>query len=154
MGRAGWVYVRGRRAVTNFLYLNCGFLPRSSGDSLVSGAHAHTRKRLTGRLCWSIMVSRVARIRGPNVRSEPARSHTFLASGPRAMATPWDPRGQTFVASPYSRNVNLDYFETFINDIALYDNTSFILIPYHNRTFLSYEGKHIVKTFIATVFMH
>ena len=25
------------------------------------------------------------------MRSEPVRSHAFLASGPRAMATPWDP---------------------------------------------------------------
>jgi hypothetical protein len=32
----------------------------SAGDWLVSGAYALTRKRLTGRLCWSMMVSRVA----------------------------------------------------------------------------------------------
>ena len=100
MGRAGWVYVRGRCAISNFFSLNCGFLPCSSGGWLVSGAYAFKRKRVTGRLCWSTVVSRVARIRGLNVRrSEPARSHDFLASGPRAMATPWDQRGSTFVAS-------------------------------------------------------
>ena len=35
-----------------------------------------------------MMVSRVVRIRGPNlIRSEPARFQAFLASGPRAVAT-------------------------------------------------------------------
>ena len=38
-----------------------------SGDWLVSGAYVFTRKRLTGRLCWSMMVTRVARIRGPKL---------------------------------------------------------------------------------------
>ena len=94
-----------------FIYLNCGFLPRSSGDWLVPGAYALTRKRLTGRLCWSMVVGRVARIRGPNARrSEPARSRAYLASGPKAMATPRNPRGNTFVASPCSRSVMPSFY--------------------------------------------
>lgn len=50
---------------------------------------------------------------------------------------------------PYSI---VDYFEKFINDIVLHDNTSFILIPYHNRTFSSYGGKHIVRSFYSSRF--
>ena len=50
---------------------------------------------------------------------------------------------------PYSI---VDYFETCINDIVLHDNTSFILIPYHNKSFSCYGGKNIVKTFYSNRF--
>ena len=79
--------------------------------------------------CRSMVMSRVARIRvnrlncGPSVRrSEPSRTQAFLASGPRAMAAPWDPRGGTFVASPCSRNVAPSFSRTSLPTFRLLEH--------------------------------
>ena len=54
-----------------------------------------------------------------------------------------------YKALPYTI---IEYFETCVNDIFLHDNTSHILIPYHNKTFSAYGGKNIVKTFYSNRF--
>ena len=46
----------------------------------------------------------------------------------------------------------IDAIETYINNIFLQDNTSYILIPYHNKTFSSFGSKNIVKTFYSNRF--
>lgn len=46
----------------------------------------------------------------------------------------------------------IEYIETCISDAFLHDNTSYILIPYHNKAFSCYGGKNIVKTFYSNRF--
>lgn len=46
----------------------------------------------------------------------------------------------------------IDAIETYVNKIFLQDNTSYILIPYHNKTFSSFGAKNIVKTFYSNRF--
>ena len=46
----------------------------------------------------------------------------------------------------------IDAIETYINKIFLQDNISYILIPYHNKTFSSFGAKNIVKTFYSNRF--
>lgn len=46
----------------------------------------------------------------------------------------------------------IDAIERYINNIFLQDNTSYILIPYHNKTFSSFGAKNIVKTFYSNRF--